>query len=123
VDAFRAVSAARIAWLEAAKAERKLNDETKEFVSAFRQALLTLFGPEAGILADFDVSVRKPRTEPPLTEKVQASAKAKATRAARHTLGPKQKRAIKGEVHATPPAVPGPATPPATNGAPTSHVG
>jgi hypothetical protein len=78
---------------------------------------LVAFAGSIDTLADFALKARKPRT--PLTpeQKAAAVAKAEATRAARHTMGPKQKAAIKGTVPATAPATqpaapaPAPATP------------
>jgi len=58
------------------------------------------------------VGVTPDKTPAPLTpdQEVAKVAKAKATRAARHTMGKNQKKAIKGQVPAapTPPVKPGP---------------
>jgi hypothetical protein len=60
-----------------------------------RQALLVAFADQVDVLADFGLTGRKTRVVTP-EEKVTAAAKARATRAARHTMGKRQKAAIKG---------------------------
>jgi hypothetical protein len=67
------------------------------------------------MLADFGITPPKARTPLSADQKAAAVAKRKATRAIRHTLGPKQKKNIKGTVPATAPqnSAP-PATTPAT---------
>jgi hypothetical protein len=81
------------------------------------------------VLADFGISLKQ---RGPLTveEKTAAVAKRAATRAARHTMGPKQKLEVKGDVtgvvvtpvKAPDPTVPAPTSPtaPATSGSPTA---
>jgi hypothetical protein len=108
IDRANVVLATRATWRGAVKIERAGLVETKQFASAVRQAVLSMFGTAGSTLADFGLSARKPRRELTSDEKVQAVARAKATRRARHTLGKKQKLAITGEGHGnvTPPAPP-----------------
>lgn len=67
----------------------------------FQAALVTYvkaaFGTSPDVLADFGLH---PKTRTPMTveAKTAAAAKRKATRAARHTTSPKQKKSIKGAV-------------------------
>jgi hypothetical protein len=83
-----------------------------------------MFAGQLAELGDFGMKAPKPRT--PLTpeEKVAVAAKAKATREARHTVGPKAKAKITGATVApvTAPATPVPATPAAAapTGTPTT---
>lgn len=74
--------------------------------------LHSMYGNQPAMLGDFGVSPRKTTKLTPEQE-VQAIAKRKATRAARHTMGAKQKLAVKGVV-ADP--VEGPAAVPANAG-------
>ena len=69
---------------------------TAALVSGARQALKIAFAGQIETLGDFGLKPRKAPT--PLTpeQKAAAVAKAKATRAARHTAGKKQKAKITG---------------------------
>ena len=61
------------------------------------------FGNTPDVLADFGLKPNKARTPLTISQKAAASAKRAATRAARHTMGPKQKKDIKGTVAPTEP--------------------
>jgi hypothetical protein len=94
MDATKAVLVAKAALKDRANEEAVQRAETKDLVDALRQTLLAMFSTSAATLADFGLSPRKRRT-PASTESMLARIeKAKSTRAARHTLGPKQKRKI-----------------------------
>jgi hypothetical protein len=58
------------------------------------------FGSDPEALGDFDLAPRKARTPKTAEEKAVTVAKGKATREARHTMGPKAKQAIKGNISA-----------------------
>ena len=104
------MESARAAWQTAVQADRALEDKTKPFVAALRGSLLASFAGNIDTLARFGLVPRqKPVTTPEV--KVAAAAKAKATRAARHTMGPKEKAAIKGTVTPTAPATAAPSAP------------
>jgi hypothetical protein len=102
LDAVNATIAARAAWLAAVKAEEQALAESKTFYNSFKKGLFTMF-EAVDDLADFGLA---PHKKPVMTpdEKVAATAKAMATRAARHTMGKRQRLAITGEN-------PGPARP------------
>jgi hypothetical protein len=91
VDAARATTKAKIAN-EAAQMPALL-----AFKSALESYVKAAFGSSPDVLADFGIA---PKTRAPLTvvAKAAAAAKRAATRAARHTLGSKQKKGIKGDV-------------------------
>jgi hypothetical protein len=91
-------------WQTAVKADQDEHAKTKTFVSGLRQALTVMFAGQIDALADFGLKPRKVRVTTP-EQKAEAAAKARATRAARHTMGPKQKALVKG-------TVPAPTTPP-----------
>jgi len=69
----------------------------RTFVGAFVTYLKAAYGSAPDVLADFGVH---PKARTPLTveAKAAAAAKSRATRAARHTMGTTQKKAIKGAV-------------------------
>jgi len=78
-------------------AARKASARRHEIRLALRKYILATFGPGAAqILSAFHFSMPK-KTGPKTVEAKRSGAtKAKATRAARHTMGKKQKKAIKG---------------------------
>ena len=103
---------AHATWQAAVQADREQQAKTKPFVSGLRKALQVAYAGSIDSLADFGLKAPKPRTPLTPAQKAAAVAKAEATRAARHTMGPKQKAAIKGTVPAaapeTQPAAPAP---------------
>ncbi|HTB75774.1 MAG TPA: hypothetical protein VK762_21140 [Polyangiaceae bacterium] len=125
VDASRASTKAKIAN------ETAQMPALRTFKSAYRTYIKAAFGSSPDVLADFGIT---PKAREPLTVEAKAAAAAKraSTRAARHTMGSDQKKAIKGDVtgvlvtpitvppSVTPvPATSGPTTP-ATSGGPTA---
>ena len=84
------------------------------------------FSTSPDVLADFGIN---PKARTPLTVEAKAAAVAKrtATRAARHTMGSRQKEGIKGDVTGvvvTPIAAPSPTvTPPSGPAAPATSGG
>ncbi len=91
VDASKATTKAKIAN------EATQMPALRAFMSAFESYVRAAFGSSPDVLADFGITRRAPT---PLTVEAKAAAAAKraATRAARHTLGTKQKKAIKDDV-------------------------
>ncbi len=86
---------ARAAWHAAVAADRTQRTQSNPLVANVKQSLHAMFAGSIDTLADFGLTPRKvPVVSPEV--KVAAAAKAKATRAARHTQGPKQKAATKG---------------------------
>jgi hypothetical protein len=110
IDSARTVQTTRATWQVAVQADRALRDKTKTFVSVVKQSLLAAFAGQLDTLADFGLTARKPHVATP-EEKIAAAAKAKATREARHTMGPKKKAGIKGTVTPTAPATATPSAP------------
>jgi hypothetical protein len=85
-------------WLAAVAEEKALVEETNDIVTMYRQILLLMFHSQGDVLADLGLAHRKkPR---PLTtdERALKVARAKATREARGTLGPRQRLRIHGVV-------------------------
>jgi hypothetical protein len=91
VDAAKATTKAKLA------AEKTDTPALHTFMGAFVTFVKATFGGQPDVLADFGVH---PKVRAPLTveAKAAAAAKRKATRAARHTMGSKQKKGVKGAV-------------------------
>jgi hypothetical protein len=130
VDAAQETTLAKAAWHKVRTHEETLLHTSARTVAAFRQNMLAMFADSPDALADFGLAQRKaPRALTP-AELVEKAAKAKATRAARHTMGSRQKKATQGSVVASdvvaPSVVSAPPTPPApavVNGSPTPAAG
>ncbi|HEX3770663.1 MAG TPA: hypothetical protein VHV30_07360, partial [Polyangiaceae bacterium] len=111
IDASNKTLTSKATWTLAVESEKSTRETTATFVAAVRQGLLLFLAGQTDVLADFGLTARaKPAFTP--EELLARAAKAKATRAARHTLGPKQKAAIKGTVTPTAPATTVPAAAP-----------
>jgi hypothetical protein len=91
----KAVESTRATWQAAVAADRSLRSQSNATVSGVKQVLHVMFAGSPDTLADFGLTPRKAHVVAPEV-KVAAATKAKATRAARHTMGAKQKAAIKG---------------------------
>ena len=97
IDAAHAVESTRAAWLQALKVEEDERARTKQYVSGVRQALMVAFGRQIDTLAEFGLTPPALHVRTP-EEKLAVTAKGKATRLARHTMGPRQKAKITGTV-------------------------
>ena len=117
VAALTALNAAQAGSRDAITALRGVDAKVGPVLRAYKRYLLATYGTATQTLADYGLEPAKART--PLTSAAQVTAalKAKATRTARGTRGPKQKALIKGTVEtgaghtAAPPAPPAPAIP------------
>jgi len=100
IDARKTTESTRATWQTTVKAERDLEDKTKTV--RLRLEAESPRGPAGDIdtLAKFGLTPRRQHVPTP-DEKVAAAPKGKATRAARHTMGPKQRASIKGTVPST----------------------
>ena len=114
IDSARAALSTRATWQTAIRTDRSRRDQTKTLVSGVKQGLLVAFSSQLDTLADFGLTARAKHVPTP-EEKLAATEKGKATRAARHTMGSRQRAKIKGVVVATEPgsaggseATPGP---------------
>lgn len=97
LNAMAPVEVAKAQWQAAVQADYAERAKTKALLAGLRQALLVVYAGSTDKLADFGLVGRKPANVTP-TARVAAAQKAKATRAARHTLGKNQKAGIKGDV-------------------------
>jgi hypothetical protein len=108
INANVAVQTAEAAHTAAVKANLLERSQTSTFESALRQMVQGMFSQSPDTLAVFGLKPRK-STKKTVATKAETVAKAKATRAARHTMGSKQKLEITGATVAasngsTPPA-------------------
>jgi chorismate mutase len=94
-----AVAAAKALWQEAVRRERENAERSKRVHAALRKALHVMFGKDDVLLNDFGVTPHKERRPLSSEEKLVVVAKILATRAARHTLGKRQREKIKGAAH------------------------
>jgi hypothetical protein len=116
LDALAAVDVAKAAATTALKKLADTKASVGPLIKSFVAYLFGTFGDAADPLADFGLLPRKVH-KLKVVEKAQVVAKVRATRIARHTAGPRQKKAVKGSVP-TPPAPPSPAEPAAANATP-----
>jgi hypothetical protein len=96
IAAIQAAIAAHAALTAAVAAAHAEIAKTAALVSGARQALKIAFAGQATTLGDFGLTPPKARTPLTTEEKAAAIAKAQATRAARHTMGSKQKAKVTG---------------------------
>ncbi len=92
VDDAQAVAKAKVA-IEATQAP-----PLRRLQSAFVAFVKVTFGNSPDVLADFGLKPRKATTPLTVDEKATAAAKRAATRAARNTMGSRQKKKVKGTV-------------------------
>jgi hypothetical protein len=96
IDAANAADLARAAWQKTVADGRAAQAEASSVLRALRGYLVAVHGGGAvDLLADFGFKPPK-STKVPVQTKAEAVAKTAATRAARHTMGPKQKKNVKG---------------------------
>ncbi|MGH7283652.1 MAG: hypothetical protein ACRELY_19165 [Polyangiaceae bacterium] len=111
----------------ARQAQHDAQARSQSITAAIKALVISQYGDASPVLAEFGFSPRKVATKT-VAEKMLVVEKSLATRAARHTMGSKQKASIHGDVNApaaTPPTAPAivatpapaPASAPALNGA------
>jgi hypothetical protein len=98
VDLRTAVEDARAALQAKVAAENAQSAPLRSQLSALVAFVKVTFGNTPDVLADFGLKPNKVRTPLTLDQKAAASAKRAATRAARHTMGSKQKKEVKGTI-------------------------
>jgi hypothetical protein len=104
-DAIDRAAAAEKAFHDAVSAKNAAVAKGSALVGALKNLVKSQIGSSHGVLGDFGFSTPTRQT-PDEATKAAAVVKRAATRAARHTMGKRQKAPIKGVVQATP------ATPP-----------
>ncbi|HLK41476.1 MAG TPA: hypothetical protein VKU41_32225 [Polyangiaceae bacterium] len=96
LDAIKQVDATRAAATAAVANERAAAARAHELTHYLKMAVEGRFGPSANAWADFGWEAPKKRGPKTLQGKVEGAHKARATRVARHTMGKRQRRKIKG---------------------------
>ena len=97
----KAVDTTHASWQTAVQADHDATAQLKPTLSLLRQMLLTRFAGQIDVLADFGLTERKIPVISPAA-RAAAALKAKATRAARGTIGKNQKAEIVANVVVTP---------------------
>ncbi len=113
IDANDASTHAKANWMVTVQAAQQADASVAPLLRGVRNRVFADFGdaPNAeAVFADFGY-VRHKRATMTAEQKAAAAAKRKATRAARHTMGSRQK----AEVHGTVPAAPAPDAPVVTS--------
>ena len=100
IDAADVANAARLAWIAATKRSKQVQRDTAPVKRMLRAYIVSTFGESSTVLADFGMAPRKSRKKLTIEEKVVVVDKARATRAARHTMGTRQKQSIVGQAAA-----------------------
>ena len=95
LDASAKTLAAYSAWLHAAKAEQSARLGVRATRNAFRAHIESRFGLGSGVLEKLGFAFKE-RRKPTIAVTLAAVEKRRATRAARHTMGTKQKKKMKG---------------------------
>ena len=124
VDAAKATAKAKLA------AETAQMPALRTFMSAYVSFIKAAYGTSPDALADFGINPKQ-RAQLTAEANVAAAAKRKATRAARHTMGSRQKLGVKGDVTgitvtpitAPQPVVAAPGTAPSSPSAPATSTG
>jgi hypothetical protein len=100
IDNRAAVNALRAAFAAKLQAEAREAPSQLALMQAFEAVVRGAFAEAADTLADFGLAPRKLRQAPTAEANAVAAAKRRATRAARHTMGSRQREQVKGSVTA-----------------------
>ena len=128
IDATNAADAARTQWKERVVTANAARATSARVRTALKTYLVGQYGADAvGILEDFGFTPPKSPGKKTVQGKTEAVLKSAATRAARHTMGSKQKKEVKGTTTtivttpgtpASPPVAPGPVASAPSQGTP-----
>jgi hypothetical protein len=119
LDTENAAEVARGAFHGAVAEVRATRARVAALVHAVKQHALIRFADQPEVLAEFGLEAPKPRRKRTVEEKLAAVKAQGRTRAARHTMGPRQRAKVKGTAPAAPATAP-PLTPP-TGPGPNGH--
>jgi hypothetical protein len=103
IDATNATEAGHTQWRQQVATQKATRANTRAVSKALKSYVVGTFGASAvGVLEDFGFSAPKSPGKKTVAAKAEGLVKAKATRAARHTMGKKQRKTVKGTPAATP---------------------
>ncbi len=125
INSAQVVVSTRAAWQASIVADQDERAKRKAFMTGLVAAIRAAYSGSITNLSDFGLAPRKTPAVRTPEQKAAAAAKAKATRAARHTMGKKQKALITGTPAASQPsgdATKVPATAPTPAPAPPTTV-
>jgi hypothetical protein len=108
IDLADATAAAAATFHKAVSAERTARDTTDGLYGALKTVVISQFKTSPDTLADFGITLTS-RRAPDVVTKAGAAEKGRATRAARHTMGKRQKAKVTGATASAGPAPAGPA--------------
>ncbi len=111
IDVVTRSDAAKAEWKDALKSMKDGKATIVPVLGAFQAFVVNRFGNAPSTLEDFGIAPRKVRTPLTAEQKAAAAVQRKATRAARHIVGKKQRAKIKAPAATTPTAT-APGTPP-----------
>jgi hypothetical protein len=97
ISVYKAVEAQQLAIVTARRQLKDASPADHRLYTQLKDAVIAFFGRGSPLLAQFGIKARS--SVRPLTpeQKVLRAAKARATRAARHTMGARQKAAVKSD--------------------------
>ncbi len=124
--ALDASAAAHKQWLDLVQAATGAGTTANAVYALLRGYVISQFGKDANaIFNDFGMTPPKVGGAKTVQTKTEAAAKRAATRAARHTMGSQQKKAVKGDVTGVvvTPVVAAPSSPAPASPAPTASGG
>jgi hypothetical protein len=98
IDAANELFDARVRLYGALKKYAAVDQRVKPFVAELRLLVLSLFGEKSPRVVSFGFAPNKKRRKLSAQEKVAAAAKARATRMARGTMGPRQRALVASTV-------------------------
>jgi hypothetical protein len=98
IDAANELFDARVRLHGAVKKYAAIDKRVKPFVAELRLLVLALFGEKSPRVLSFGFAPNKKRRKLSVQEKVAAAAKARATRMARGTMGPRQRALLASTV-------------------------
>ena len=98
IDAESALALAHGEYVKALAARRATIAANKVLYDGAKAIVLVMYKSASGVLAEFGLSPKKKTGPKDTATKKAAAEKGRATRALRHTMGPKQKAKIKGVV-------------------------
>ncbi len=97
-DALDAAASAKASWEDALTKLADARSKVGPLVGDYEDWVRVTYKGTPTMLADYGVAPRKTRAPLTAEQKAAAAQKRKATRAARHTMGSKQKKDVKGDV-------------------------
>jgi hypothetical protein len=97
ISAYKAVEAQQLAVVVARKQLKNASAADHRLYTQLKDALVAFFGRGNPLLVQFGINAKGSKRALTPEQKVLSAAKARATRAARHTMGARQKAAVKSD--------------------------